>query len=169
MMKVGVHQTLGGDMRANKTILVASLSLFLTAVAGVALAHGSYSSYHGAQKLDEAFAAGMNANDIDALTSLYAQDATLYNLSGPPVYGRDAIRVALGGLLGYYTIVNFRITESEYVTEGPLSTGWALFTMTLVPKDGSSSFSVSGRSSVVAERRNGQWRYSHDHASVPMP
>lgn len=156
-------------MRASKPILAASLFLLLTASSGTAQADGFGSTYHGAKTLDDAFAAGMNANDVDALTNLYAQDATLYNLSGPPVYGRDAIRAAFAGLLGYYTIQNFHFTERSYQSEFFLSTGWALFEMTLVPKDGSPSFTISGRSSVVARRTHSGWRYVHDHASLPSP
>lgn len=156
-------------MRATKTILAASFSLLLTALAGTALADGYGSSYHGAKSLDDGFAAGMNANNVDALTNLYSQDATLYNLSGPPVYGREAIRAAFAGLLGYYTIQNFHFTERSYESDGSLSTGWALFEMTLVPKDGTPGFTVSGRSSVVARRYHSGWRYVHDHASLPSP
>lgn len=157
-------------MRATKTILAASLSLLLTALSGTAQANGFGSPYHGARTLDDGFAAGMNANNVDALTNLYAQDAVLYNLSGPPVNGRDAIRGAFAGLLGYYTIQNFHFTERSYSSEFTLSTGWALFEMTLVPKDGSSpGFTVSGRSSVVARFTSSGWHYIHDHASLPSP
>ena len=144
--------------------LSTTLALALTAPSRAVADHRP----QGAALLDEEFARGFVDDDLDALTALYADDAVLFNIGGPPAVGRTAIREALAGFLAAFDVVDFEHDEQHYTTTGNLSAGWATFTITVVPRAGGPSFPISGRSTTVARRVGRDWYYVHDHASLPQ-
>lgn len=151
-----------------KPRILLGLLLATTCAATAQPAGANHARKDGAQQLDEAFAAALKADDVDAAVALYAPDAVLYNLGGPPAVGREAIRAALAGFLAAFDVKEFAHTDGRYVTEGELSTGFAQFAITVAPRAGGPSFVITGRSTTVARRDGGRWRYLHDHASVPQ-
>ena len=121
-----------------------------------------------AELLDQRFAAAFLENDVDAIVDLYAEDAVLFNIGGPPAVGRAQIRDAIAGFLGAFQVTAFQHSNQHYTTTGHLSTGWAEFAITVAPRAGGPAFTINGRSTTVARKTNGQWLYVHDHASVPQ-
>lgn len=147
-------------------IALVAFTLGLATPFAAAPAHADHAD--GAQLLDEAFADAFVDDDLDALVSLYAPDAVLYNIAGPPAVGHDAIRAALAGFLGAFDVVAFQHLAPRYETSGNLSVGYAEFAITVAPRAGGPTFVISGRSTTVARRVDGDWYYVHDHASLPQ-
>lgn len=147
-------------------IAAVAFTLGLATTFAAAPAHADHPD--GAQLLDEAFAEAFVDDDLDALASLYAPDAVLYNIGGPPAVGPDAIRAALAGFLGAFDVVEFQHLAPRYETSGNLSVGYAEFAITVAPRAGGPTFVIAGRSTTVARRVDGVWSYVHDHASLPQ-
>jgi uncharacterized protein (TIGR02246 family) len=138
---------------------------FLTA----ALSTPLFAADPGAQALDNAFVKAFKAGDIEAVVGLYASDATLYPPGEMAAKGREAIRAVWGGFLSANTVTEVRLYETAYRTSGDLSTGLGRFSMTLQPKAGGAPFTLEGRFTDVAVKKDGKWLYVVDHASAPLP
>jgi uncharacterized protein (TIGR02246 family) len=123
----------------------------------------------GAKSVDDAWVKAMNANDLNAVVALYADDATMYPPDQVEAKGKEAIHRVYEGMLGPNTAKDARVTESHYETSGNLSTGWGRVTLTLVPKAGGSPQTLDVRFTDVAVKRGGKWLYLVDHASAPLP
>jgi uncharacterized protein (TIGR02246 family) len=123
----------------------------------------------GAQALDNAFVKAVKAGDIDAVVALYAPDAMLYPPGEMAAKGRDAIRAVWGGFLSANTVTECKLFETGYRTSGDTSIGWGRFSMTTQPKAGSAPFTLDGRYTDVAVKKDGNWLYVVDHVSAPLP
>jgi uncharacterized protein (TIGR02246 family) len=128
-----------------------------------------FAAESGSQALDNAFVKAVKAGDIEAVVGLYASDATLYPPGEMAAKGREAIRAVWGGFLSANTVTEARLYETAYRTSGDLSTGWGRFSMTVQPKAGGAPFTLEGRFTDVAVRKDGKWLYVADHASAPLP
>jgi ketosteroid isomerase-like protein len=143
------------------------LSLRIAAVvAAITLSLTSAAAQSGARTVDTAWAQAMQANDVDAVTGLYAPDAVAWFPDRPEARGSAAIRDGYQALLSANTVVAASISDSHYRTVGKSSVGWGKFSMTLRPKAGGNVVTMTGRFTEVAERRGGRWVYLVDHAST---
>lgn len=140
------------------------LALFLAALA---LTSAAAAQSAGLKGLDDAWARAANANDLEAMVSLYAADAVLYPPDGFEVRGRDAIRQHLRPMFDHNTLSDVGFVDTRYETRGDISTGWGVFKMTLTPKTGGESTAMRGRFTAVAKKTGGKWLYIADHASMP--
>jgi uncharacterized protein (TIGR02246 family) len=140
-------------------------------VFGVALlvGRGLVAADDGAKTVDDAWVKAINANDLEAVVALYADDATMYPPDQNEAKGKDAIRAAYAALLAANTVKDARVTEGHYQTYGSYSSGWGHGTLTLVPKAGGSPVTMEVRITAVAVKRGGKWLYLVDHASAPLP
>ena len=124
----------------------------------------------GAQAVDEAWRKAITANDLNAVIAIYAEDAVMWLPDAPEAKGREAIRKSYADLLAANTVTGATLTNTHYQTSGNLSVGWGNFTLTLSPKAGGNSVTLSGRFSVIARKEGGTWVYVVDHASAdPAP
>jgi len=123
----------------------------------------------GAKTVDDAWVKAMNANDLEAVVALYADDATMYPPDQTEAKGKDAIRAFYVGMLGPNTAREAKVLERHYKTSGNVSTGWGRVALTLVPKAGGNPQTLEVRFTDVAVKRSGKWLYLVDHASVPLP
>ena len=125
---------------------------------------------NGAQGVDEAWRKAITANDLNAIIAVYAEDAVMWLPDAPEAKGREDIRKSYAGLLAANTVTGATLANTHYETSGNLSVGWGNFTLTLSPKAGGNSVTVSGRFSVIAKKEGGTWVYVVDHASAdPAP
>jgi hypothetical protein len=92
-------------------------------------------------------------------------------LPGAPLArGEKAIRVVYEGLLSTNAVTDVSISETGHRQSRNAATGWGTFSLTLTPKIGGSPTTMTGRYTVVVERRGGKWLYVVDHASAePSP
>lgn len=124
----------------------------------------------GAQAVDEAWRRAITANDLNAVIAVYAEDAVMWLPDAPEAKGREAIRKSYADLLSANTVTGATLANTHYQTSGNLSVGWGNFTLTLSPKAGGNSVTLSGRFSVIARKQGGTWVYAVDHASAdPAP
>ena len=123
----------------------------------------------GAKSVDAAWVKAANANDLEALVALYADDAVMYPPDAPEAEGKSAIRAIYSAMLGANTISDAKILDSHSKSSGDLSTSWGEVSLTLTPKTGGAPVTLKVRATSVAVRRGGKWLYLNDHASVPLP
>lgn len=123
----------------------------------------------GVKDVDKAWIKAAKAGDLDALTKLYAPNATMYPPDGPEAKGSEAIRAGFQTLFGENTVQDMVMNYDYYRQVGNLSVASGRFTMTLAPKAGGSPQTMEGRFTSVAERKGGKWLYVSDHASMPLP
>ena len=123
----------------------------------------------GAQAVDEAWRKAIIANDLNGIIAAYAEDAVMWLPDAPEAKGREDIRKSYAGLLAANTVTGATLANTHYETSGNLSVGWGNFTLTLSPKAGGNSVTLSGRFSVIARKAGGTWVYVVDHASAEPP
>ena len=121
----------------------------------------------GAKAVDAAWIKAMKANNIDAVMRCYAPDAVAWLPGTSEARGEKAIRSAYEGLLSPNTVKDVALSDTKYKTAGNVSVGWGKFSLMLVPKSGGNPAVMTGRFTVLAERRrDGRWVYVVDHASA---
>ena len=124
----------------------------------------------GAQGVDEAWRKAITANELNAIMTLYSEDAVMWLPDAPEARGREAIRKAHADLLAANTVTAASLANTHYQISGDLSVGWGDFTLVLAPKAGGNPVSLSGRFSVIARKEDSKWVYVVDHASAhPAP
>jgi uncharacterized protein (TIGR02246 family) len=149
--------------------IVAALSAFLfLAAAAVALAEPAI------ETVDAAWAKAMKAGDIEAIVACYAPDAVLWAPDEQKAVGTVEIRQVFANLLAAFEVMDAQTMNVHYKTTGDVSLAWGQFHITLMPKSGGDPITMTGRFTEVAEKRNGKWVYTVDHASAdpapkPMP
>ncbi len=146
-------------------VTVALLSLILCA----ALPSAPAAAAEGAEAVDDAWLAAATANDVEALTACYAEDAVLWAPGAPEAVGLEAIRATWGGMLEANTITGAAFTDTHYEMVGETSLGYGNFKLTMQPKGGGDPIVMKGRYSVVAKKQDGRWVYVMDHASAHPP
>ena len=143
------------------------MTRFALFLAALALASAAAAQPAGLKGLDEAWARAANANDLEAMASLYAPDAVMYPPDGDEVRGRDAIREHYRGMFTGFTVSDAKFFNTRYETRGDISSGWGRWSITLTPKASGDAVAVQGRFTAVAKKTGGKWLYIADHASTP--
>jgi uncharacterized protein (TIGR02246 family) len=109
-----------------------------------------------AQVWSEAF----NRGDVDALVALYEPAATLVRRSGPPLYGRDAIREAFTAIVA--GAPRIEATTRKVLESGDVALTFGDWTLRAASPDGTTR-TVTGRSAEVLRRQpDGTWRHVID-------
>lgn len=112
---------------------------------------------------DSSFVAAANAGDVDALTAVYARDASLLPPNLPPQKGHTAIRSFWGGFLNAYT-VKFEIESDTIEGRGDLAYNMGRFRFTAVPKARTDpGVADEGKFlEVLKKQPDGSWKYLVD-------
>jgi uncharacterized protein (TIGR02246 family) len=120
--------------------------------------------------VEAAWAKAMEANDIEAVMACYAEDAVLWAPDSPKAVGTAQIRATFAGMFGMFTIMDIQMLDVRYKTTGDVSLAWGTFVLTMMPKAGGDPITMTGRFTEVAEKRDGKWVFTVDHASAdPTP
>lgn len=130
---------------------------------------GRLFAQEGAKSLDEAWTRAINANDLEAVVALYADDAVMFPPDAFEAEGKAAIRQSYSALLAANTVSDAKILESHSRGSGDVSTTWGEGSLTLKPKTGGEPQTLKIRFTSIAARRGGKWLYIVDHASAPLP
>ena len=118
------------------------------------------------EALDRAWVEAFNRGDIDALISLYAEDVVAIPPDHPNIHGREAVAAWLRTSFRTHRF-HQELTNDE-VHAGP---DWAVMyghlKLTVTPRDGGRSTTVSGKHMVVWRRDDrGAWKAWRDIWSV---
>lgn len=110
------------------------------------------------KQLEADWRAGWLAGDVDALLSLYTDDAVLMPEGQPAVFGKEAIRPLYESVFREYTIRSeSRVVEIE--VSGGLGYLWCTYRLTAMPKAGGAMLHTEGKSVFIVKRTQaGVWR-----------
>ena len=123
---------------------------------------------NGMNATGTAFVKAFQANNLDEIMVLYADNAVLFPPDAMEAVGKEEIRKSYAGLMERFTVQNFQVIEAHHEENGNVSFGWGRFAMDMVPKEGGEKVHMEGRFSDVSKKVNGKWLYIVDHASVPF-
>ena|SRR5687768_11469006 len=143
--------------------------LLLAAVLAAPARAATPSPLKGWAAANAAWTAAMEANDLEAVMALYADDATAWFPGSPRLDGRAAIRAGLGGMLAANTIQDVQFANTRFETSGNLGTGWGDYIITVQPKAGGSPVVWRGHFTAVTVKRGSKWLYLADHATGDEP
>jgi ketosteroid isomerase-like protein len=104
-----------------------------------------------------------NAADVDALASMYTEDAWLLPPNGEMAQGRDAVRAIFGGMID--AGLNAELETVEAIAAGDL--GYKLGTFKVLGPDG--SVLDRGKFIEVWNQAGGEWKVSRDIWNSDMP
>jgi uncharacterized protein (TIGR02246 family) len=113
--------------------------------------------------VDSAFVAAANAGDLDALTRVYASNASLLPPNMPPQRGQGAIRAFWGGFLKAYT-VKFELGSDTIEGRDDLAYNVGHYRFTAVPKsrDGTGVADEGKFVEILKKQPDGSWKYQVD-------
>ena len=111
----------------------------------------------------------MLANDLAAVSALYAPDAVMYPPDAMEWKGREAIQKGYTDFLGGMKVLEAKLAPAGNETHGDTSIGWGRWALKIAPKAGGDPVQMEGRYMAVAKKVNGKWLYVADHASAPLP
>jgi ketosteroid isomerase-like protein len=119
----------------------------------------------------EAYAAAVNAKDVDAFTDLYADDVHVFDAwerwqhSG--IESWRAMAAGWFGSLGDET-VHVSFDEVGSAVGQDVALGHAAVTFAAVSASGERLRAMTNRFSVGLEKRDGGWKVVHEHSSLPI-
>jgi uncharacterized protein (TIGR02246 family) len=109
--------------------------------------------------LSAAFAAAMQAGDLEAALALWHHDAAIVRPDGQLVCGREAIAAALKALIDHGVELTIELAAVYDAGETALGTG----TLTMSASNGDGNFEHSSDAVVIYRRdRDGAWRIALD-------
>ena len=117
----------------------------------------------GIRAADSAFAASVNAGNVDSVVAVYAAQAALLPPNLPPQKGHSAIRSFWGGFLDAYT-VRFELGSDTIEGRGDLAYNLGHYRFTAVPKAKENpGVADEGKFLEVLKRQpDGTWKYVVD-------
>jgi uncharacterized protein (TIGR02246 family) len=117
----------------------------------------------------QAFMAGYQAGDAEAIGKLYMPDAVSESNNQPSLAGREAIVASLKGMFEQVT-VKTTLTPAETRTLGHVGLDRGTYTVTVTPKAGAPASTSEGRYMVIyVKDADGTWRVSRDMDNGVMP
>ena len=122
-----------------------------------------------AKALQDAFMAGLIANDAQAIAECYATDAVNFPLDALVGYGPDSVAESWGGFFSAFKVIAASLSEGHLETHGDTAIAWGIFKIIAEPVEGGEAIEFVGRYMDVARNIDGSWLYVADHASMPLP
>lgn len=123
-----------------------------------------------ATALNQRFVAAMNAGDVDAVMATYWNSPELVTFWPDAMIARGwgATKEGVAQTFKNMPGARLELTESHQMIAGDTVIGWGLWRMSVPQADGRSA-TMEGRYTDVKAKRDGQWVYILDNASVPLP
>jgi uncharacterized protein (TIGR02246 family) len=116
-------------------------------------------------EVQEEFLKAFNAADIDALMTLYEQDAAFVPEPGKLLVGVDNVRAALSGFLSLKGTLER--TKHTVVPSGDLALLHGEWVLRHAGEDGKPAEMVMRTSEVVRRQADGSWLYVIDNPFTP--
>jgi ketosteroid isomerase-like protein len=142
---------------------------FLIMIAGVLCFSATSMANESAAALQEAFVAGLVANDAQALADCYAPDAINFPVSTLVGHGPDSVAESWGGFFSSFKVIAADLSDGHLEIHGDTAIAWGFFKIVAEPIEGGEAVEMLGRYMDVARNFDGHWLYVADHASIPPP
>jgi uncharacterized protein (TIGR02246 family) len=143
---------------------------YIALAVGIVLATASATAADvGITDLDKAWTKAMLANDVAAVSALYAPDAIMYPPDAMEAKGREAIQKGYADFLATMKVLEAKLTPAGNETHGDTQIAWGRWVLKAAPKAGGDPVLMEGRYMSVARKVGGKWLYVADHASSPLP
>lgn len=112
---------------------------------------------------DSAFAASINAGDVEGVAAVYAEDAVLLAPNLPPQKGRQAVRAFWKGFLDAYT-PKFEVVSDTIEGRHDLAYNMGHYRFSAVPKaKGVPGVTDEGKFLVIVTKQpGGEWKVLYD-------
>jgi uncharacterized protein (TIGR02246 family) len=102
------------------------------------------------------------SGDVEALISLFADDAVLMPPNDTTVYGKDEIRTWWTEYFSFFRVTSSVETEREVMVSGPQTLVRTSFSVTIVPKRGGARILDDIRSLTIwKQEAGGTWKITH--------
>ncbi len=147
-------------MPHHRTCLIVVLALAACAPQGTTTGQDTEVDRQAIRELNNAYTAGVNSENADALAALYTDEAVLLLEGSPAVIGRSNIRAALAEFLA---LGDFQVsaTVEEVEVVGDLGYYWGYARGTMTDSSGNES-AVDLKYLLVCKRQaDGSWKISH--------
>lgn len=138
-------------------------------ICALALWAGAAIAAENAPSAAECFKAGFEANDAEAVTACYVEDAIIWFPGGPKAQGLVAIRDGFAHFLGGFTVKQVDMTEIGHESLGDTRVAWGTYAIRAVDKASGAEFTQTGRFTDVQKKVDGRWLYLVDHPSDDPP
>jgi uncharacterized protein (TIGR02246 family) len=112
------------------------------------------------EDLSAAFAAALARGDVEAALEMWVEDATIITADGEPVRGREAIGVALRGLIDNGADVGIELKRT--IAAGDVALGLGTLTLSGVGEDGESFRHESSSTVIYTRGADRRWRIALD-------
>lgn len=109
------------------------------------------------RSLTNAYHAGVNAHDLEAICAGFAEDAELVLANGVPVRGRAAIRESYIGAMGKIKMVKQYVHAHTIEIDGAMAKGHADLDARYVAVNDPNSYLVSAKLLYEYVKRDGRW------------
>ncbi len=139
--------------------------IFLPALAAITVAAAPAFAQDTPQALQDAFVTGVNAEDANAISTLYTEDAYSYGPDGSVSYGRAAIAEGWAALFEAFDGLSITLEQQGEMHKGKVAGAWGLWTMSATPVGGGDMVVWRGRYTDISKKTSDGWRYMADHAS----
>ncbi len=144
-----------------KALLLTSCALALAATPALA--------QKSPQALQDAFVAGVTAEDADAVGALYTDDAFSYGPDGTYQQGPEEIAASWAAFFDDFDGFTIVLEQQGEMNKGKIAGAWGLWTMSATPIDGGDKVVWRGRYTDISKKTGDGWRYIVDHASPLAP
>lgn len=110
------------------------------------------------------------ADDAERWIQLWVEDGVQLPPGAPPNVGRDVIFASISGAMEHYGYRDMDIHVDEVLFAGELAIARGMYTVTLVPRDGSEPILVDGKYTTTFQRQpDGSWKIYRDIFNSNVP
>ncbi|MCO5212851.1 MAG: nuclear transport factor 2 family protein, partial [Caldilinea sp.] len=110
------------------------------------------------------------ADDAERWIQLWVEDGVQLPPNAPPNVGRDVIFASISGAMEHYAYRDMDIQVDEVLVAGDLAIARGMYTVSLVPRDGSDPILVDGKYTTTFQRQpDGSWKIYRDIFNSNVP
>ena len=110
------------------------------------------------------------ADDAERWIQLWVADGVQLPPNAPPNVGRDVILADISGAMELYAYRDMDIQVDEVLVAGDLAIARGMYTVSLVPRDGSDPILVDGKYTTTFQRQpDGSWKIYRDIFNSNVP
>lgn len=115
------------------------------------------------------FTADMTKGDVAGMSSVYADDATVFAPNTKAAHGRAEIDKANTGMLSQISVSGFKLAVTDLIISGDYAIESGTYEMTVKPKTGKEMRDVGKFVAVWKKQPDGSWKIIKDIFNTDQP